>query len=519
MSNLVQALNLSVSITHYIFILCLTGVLIAVYFNRKKEFSQGIIGYALFLLTILVFFIFDLYRDIIFLVGFQWVELSLSLLASFFFIATSIKYWKYINNKLFFSNMPFVLGILAIGVLQFINPDASFAIYRSFFTFIATFIAYFIVVSFLINTSGKSNLKKKIDYKGVFMTIFFLSFLLIGLFWSFNVVEGGFFILNLEQEQELSSELNIYNLGEYYPESVYTNFEKEFGVKLNIDYYEEEEAVIKAIRENPGKYDVVTITDGLVKRLVNEGLLAPIDKKNVPNFKNIQDNFINPKYDSLNRHSVPYLFGTTGILINTKYIPEDTDSLEVLWNKNYAGKIGMTASPSEVVGATSKYLGQDLIPKDNFEWNNVRDFLLEQKPLIYDYGDLPVLGEPILLEEIIATQAYDGDALVLMEQSDNLKYFIPKEGGAYWIDTLAIPRDAKNKYNAEIFINYILRQDTLTEISNYTKFISTSKEVEEIRGISLSKEDYEKLELFSDYNLSEEMEAMMNELMEELMEK
>ena len=268
-------------------------------------------------------------------------------------------------------------------------------------------------------------------------------------------------------EKRLSKALNIYNWEDYFGETTLSDFEEKFGVKVNLETFEDEEELIAAIRSHPDKYDVVITSDDNIRECMEMRSLAEIDADNIPNIKNIDPRFRNPYFDPGHRYSVPYLWGTTGIAVNRKFIKEDEDSWSILWNPKYKGKIAMLNSPDEVMGGALKYLGYPLNTRDPSKLEEARQKLFEQTPLITGYLDCITIRDKLISNELWAAHIYSGEGMFAADKNDALEYIIPKEGTSMWIDCLAIPRDAKHKYAAEVFINYILDPKVSAKIANY----------------------------------------------------
>ncbi len=286
------------------------------------------------------------------------------------------------------------------------------------------------------------------------------------------------------QVKKLSPVLNVYNWEDYLAPDTIQNFENRFGVKINLETFKDEEELVSALQSNPADFDVIIVSDAL-KDLIEERLLAPINFKNIPNFKNIDPKFINLYYDPGNRYSVPYLWGTTGIAYNTKYVQEKVDSWSVLWNPEYKGKISMLDTPYEVIFVALKYLGYSLNTFNLSYFEEAGKKIIEQKPLLSGYEDIESIKNDLIAEKIWIAHIYSGEAMYAANENDSIRYVIPKEGASIWIDNLCIPRDARHKYTAEVFINYILEPKVSADIANYLRYANcnlaakpyTSKEI------------------------------------------
>lgn len=320
----------------------------------------------------------------------------------------------------------------------------------------------------------------------------------------------SFFILSGCAKENVSNKsitekenvLNIYIWDDYLGETTVEDFENEFGIKVVVETFDDEEMMLSEIQSYPDKHDLVVASDSLVGQMIDSKLLYKINKKNIPNIINVSADYINPFYDPKSEYSVPYMFGTTGFVINTKYVPEDTKSWAVLWDEKYKGKISMLNNRNEVIFAALKYLGYSLRTTDEGKLAAADDLLLKQKSLLAGYDDSAAIKEKLISEEIYAAQQYSGDGIAAMDENDNLLYVIPEEGTSKWVDNFVIPNDSKNKENAELFINYILRPKVSADIANYLWYSNTNEaakeftnpEILEDRTLYPDEDIYNKLE-------------------------
>lgn len=269
-----------------------------------------------------------------------------------------------------------------------------------------------------------------------------------------------------KKEKPKPSELNIYNWEDYIGSNTISGFQEKYNIKVNLKTFEDEDVVSSELQSLPSIYDLVVVSDTLVRDLSAMRLLAEVNKDNIPNIKNLDNSFLDLPYDKGNHYSIPYLWGTTGIAINKKYIDNETNSWNVLWDKAYKGKIAMLNNADEVIGAAAKKLGYSLNISETDKLDNVGKELIKQNPLILGYMDVLDIQQKLLKEELWAAQIYSGEGVAAMDENQDLEYFIPKEGAARWIDSFVIPREAKNKYAAELFINHVLDAYVSASIAN-----------------------------------------------------
>lgn len=271
-------------------------------------------------------------------------------------------------------------------------------------------------------------------------------------------------------------ELHIFNWEDYFAPDTLENFEAEHGVKVMLETFGSEEEMLAGIQSRPGGYDAVVASGSMVETLIQLKLLSILSLDNISNFANIRDDFRSSPFDPENRYSVPYLWGTTGLAINKKYVPADASTWEVLWTPAYKRHLAMLNDPQEVLGAALLALGHSLNDRDPELLEEARQKLLAQRPLLAGYLDPISLIEGLASEEIWAAQLYSGDALTAKEKNPNVIYLLPREGAALWMDHLVVPVGASHKEEAELFINYLLQPQVAGDIVNYLYYSSPNRE-------------------------------------------
>ena len=202
--------------------------------------------------------------------------------------------------------------------------------------------------------------------------------------------------------------------------------------------------------------DVIIPSDYMIARLIEEDMLLPLNFDNIPNYQYIDENFRNTAYDPENLYSVPYTWGTVGILYNTKYVDEaDVTGWELLWNEKYAGKILTFGNSRDAFGIAQYLLGYDVNTTDKAELDHCAEVLKAQKPLLQQY----VMDEIFAVmqnEEAWIAAYYAGDCLTMMGENENLDFYLPEnQGFNLFIDAMCIPTCAKEKEAAELFINFL----------------------------------------------------------------
>lgn len=258
------------------------------------------------------------------------------------------------------------------------------------------------------------------------------------------------------------ADLYVYNWGEYIDPETIKMFEEETGLKVNLDTFETNEDMYPKIQTGAVKYDVICPSDYMIQRMIEEDLLYELNFNNIPNIKNIGDIYMesSKEFDSQNKYSVPYCFGTVGILYNKTMVNEPVDSWSILWDEKYKDNVLMQRSVRDAFGITLKLLGYSLNSTNETELEEAKNKLAEQreKGVVQAY----VIDE--VRDKMIGNSAalgviYSGEAIYTKRENPDLEYVIPKEGSNMWIDSWVVPKNAEHKENAEKFINFLCRAD------------------------------------------------------------
>jgi len=266
----------------------------------------------------------------------------------------------------------------------------------------------------------------------------------------------------------LATELVFYDWDEDMPQSVLDAFTEEYGVKINYLIYESQEEAIENM-EAGQIYDVVVMESRFIPLLVKENMLAELDQKNLSNSKNLSADFRELAYDPGNHFSIPYNWGTTGLVVRSDLAAEPVTHWADLWDSRYAKRIGLwMGQRREVISLTLKSLGYSANSDDPSELEAALGRLLELKPQVLTLEDFDPYTSVGVLDsgQAVITMGYASDALSGMEQNPAITYVLPKEGALLWNDTFIIPANSPNTYTAELFLNFILRADINAKIAN-----------------------------------------------------
>ena len=318
-------------------------------------------------------------------------------------------------------------------------------------------------------------------------------------------IGGGFYYAE-ESGVVNDDKLVVYNWGEYIDPEVLTIFEEETGINVVYEEFETNEILYTKVSSGAIAYDVVCPSDYMIQRMIENDLLTEINFDNIPNIKNIGKQYMEQsrQFDPENKYSVPYCWGTVGILYNKTMVDEPVDSWSILWNPKYKDNILMQDSVRDAFGATLKYLGYSLNSTDLDELTEAKNLLIEQKPLVQAYV-IDQVRDKMIGNEAALGVIYSGEAIYTQKENPNLEYVIPKEGSNIWIDSWVIPKNAEHKENAEKFINFLCRPDIALMNFEYITYSTPNEaareliEDESIRNSEIAFPDlskYDNLETF-----------------------
>lgn len=270
-------------------------------------------------------------------------------------------------------------------------------------------------------------------------------------------------------EIEAPNELSIYNYDTYIDPSILDTFQERTGVKIQYDTYDNQESMYKTVRSGEAVYDLIIVTDYLVPVMAHEGLLAPLNKKNIPNLANLDPNFVSPAFDPGGRYCAPYQWGTIGIGYNKNAIYTPPSSWKDLFEQQYAGHVALLEDSRAQMGIGLLMLGYSPNTTDAAQISEMEQLFLANKDKITMYApdngqDLLVSGNADMVVE------YNGDILQIMEENPNFEYVIPKEGTILWVDSICIPSNVQNQSLAEEFINFLLEPQISADLSNYIRY-------------------------------------------------
>ena len=270
--------------------------------------------------------------------------------------------------------------------------------------------------------------------------------------------------------------LNVYTWVDYLDPEIVSDFEKEFHVKVHVDFYDLEDAMYSLVQSEPGRYDLVFPSEGSMDEMIKSKLLLKFDEPDIPNLRNLHARF-RTIINKWKGYCVPIDWGVTGIAYNAKYVKDTVDSWRIFWDVKYKGHTALVNDPYEVMSVGLKLLGYQLNPQNPNELDATLKILKKLKPLLHNecfiaYNEI---REKLRNETLWIAQCYNGDAAILNDEDNDIKFVVPKEGTSFWIDVVAIPVGARNKRRAESFINFMLRPEISALQANYSYYASCNK--------------------------------------------
>lgn len=318
--------------------------------------------------------------------------------------------------------------------------------------------------------------------------------------------------------------INVYNWGEYIAAGgddalmdVNAEFSALTGIKVNYSTYATNEELYAKLKGGGATYDIIIPSDYMISRMIQEGMLQELNFGNIPNFANINPAFINPDYDCENKFSVPYTWGTVGIIYDKTAIDDDNFGWEILWDEQYKDQILMFDNPRDAFAVSELLLGYSLNTENQDEIENAAKKLTEQKGLVQAYV-MDEIFDKMGAGEALLAPYYAGDAITLMDEYDHLGFVIPKQGTNLFVDAMCIPKGSKQQEAAEMYINFMCERDVAYATADYIGYSTPNLAAFEMLdeevindGISYPDQQYmeEHTEVYT--NLSDEANTLIQE--------
>jgi len=324
--------------------------------------------------------------------------------------------------------------------------------------------------------------------------------------------------------------INVYNWGEYISDGsdglldVNSEFSRLTGIKVNYSTYATNEELYAKLKGGGSDYDIIIPSDYMIARMIKEGMIQKLNYDNIPNFENIMPKFKGTVYDPDDEYSVPYTWGTVGIIYDNTAVevPEEGLDWDILWDPQYKDSILMFDNPRDSFAIASLLLGYSINTEDFDELRHAAEKLKEQKGLVQSYV-MDEIFDKMGAREAALAPYYAGDAVTLMDEYSHLSFAIPKSGTNLFIDALCIPKSSSNKEAAEAYINFMCEPDVAYATTSYIGYSTPNQAAflmldDEVKndGISYPSDEYiaENTTIYN--NLSDEANREMQNLWTEM---
>lgn len=326
-------------------------------------------------------------------------------------------------------------------------------------------------------------------------------------------------------ESGKNGQVIVYNWGEYLDPEVLDLFEEETGIKVVYDEFETNEIMYPKVAAGASTYDVVCPSDYMIQKMIENDLLQEINFEHIPNAtENIGEQYYeqSKEFDPENKYSIPYCWGTVGILYNKTMVDDPVDSWSILWNEKYADNILMQDSVRDAFMVALKLNGFSANTLNEEELQIAKNSLIEQKPLVQAYV-IDQARDKMIGNEAALAVIYSGEAIYTQRENPDLEYIIPKEGTNVWIDSWVITKNAPNLENAEKFIDFLCRPDialmnfeyiTYSTPNDAARDMVTDEDIKNSPIAFPTLSDYENLETFQ--YLGEDGDELYNNLWKEV---
>lgn len=281
--------------------------------------------------------------------------------------------------------------------------------------------------------------------------------------------------LNHTSGAATSNTLTIFNWGDYIDPELITAFEEESGLKVVYETFDSNEAMYTKVQQGGTKYDIVVPSEYMIERMIEEDLLHPLDYSKLEGKEHLVPEFLDLPFDPGNQYSVPYFWGTLGIIYNDKMIEEESiTSWSDLWDEDYSDRLMLIDGAREIVGLTLQSLGYSLNTRDQAELEEAEAKLSELAPNVK-----AIVADEIKMymiqEEAPIAVTFSGEAADMMWENENLHYVLPEEGSNLWFDSMVIPKTANNLEGAHAFISFMLRPENAAINAEYIGYSSPNQ--------------------------------------------
>ncbi|SFD10657.1 ABC transporter substrate-binding protein [Clostridium uliginosum] len=330
---------------------------------------------------------------------------------------------------------------------------------------------------------------------------------ILGAITLISLLTLGLFSGCINQKIGANGTVYFYNCGDYIDEDLLSKFENETGIHVEYSTYDTNEIMYQKLKSTPGSYDLVIPSDYMIQKMINENMVEKLDFNNIPNYKYIDNPYKNLSYDANNEYSVPYMWGTIGIIYNPDIVTDKVDSWDILWNEKYNNKqVIMFDSMRDSLAISLKKLGYSINSTNPDEINKATQELVKQNEIMDPLYYVDEVKDKMINDEAALATVWSGDATHIKLENPKLEYVIPKEGSNKWFDAMVIPKDSKNKKEAEALINFLCDPENAEQNVDYIGFSTPNKEafnmldddLKNDKGAYPTKETLDKCDTFID---------------------
>lgn len=324
--------------------------------------------------------------------------------------------------------------------------------------------------------------------------------------------------LNSAQGYSGDNTLTVYNWGDYIDPEIIDEFEEETGIKVIYQTFDSNEAMMTKIEQGGTTFDIAVPSEYAISKMKEEDLLLPVDHKQLPNLKHINPRFLNLSFDEGNRYSIPYFWGTVGVVYNKEMLNgKEITSWDDLWDPKLKNQILLADGAREVIGMGLNSLDYSLNDTDKKHLREAKEKLDTLTPNVK-----AIVGDEIKMllanEEAAVGLVWSGDASEIMSENENLDYVVPEEGSNLWFDNMVIPKTANNIKGAHQFMNFMLDPEIAARNAEYVGYSTPNEKALDYLPEEVAKDERfypdealtEKLEVYD--NLGKEMLGYYNEL-------
>ncbi|MDO5708369.1 MAG: ABC transporter substrate-binding protein [Andreesenia angusta] len=303
--------------------------------------------------------------------------------------------------------------------------------------------------------------------------------------------------------------VQLYNWGDYIDPDLIEKFEEESGYKVVYETYDSNEAMYTKIEQGGNSYDLAVPSDYMISKMIKNDMLIPLDYKKINGLDNIDQRFLDHSFDKKNKYSIPYFWGTLGIIYNDKFIEEgEIEHWDDLWNPKYKNNIMLIDGAREVMGLSLNSMGKSVNNTNIEDLINAKEKLDSLVPNIR-----AIVADEMKMymvqEESMLAVTFSGEASEMVANNENLHYIIPPEGSNLWFDNIVIPKTAKNLDGAYALINFLLEPENAAQNAEYIGYATPNTKAMELMPEEVvtdkqfypSKETVEHLEVYEDLGI------------------